>query len=392
MKFPKSLHAEGWADHIDKTKSDKSVAASPLHAAKAAPGGMRMNNPPRVAPSLSATPPVASPRVEPMAAARPQPRTVAVPPQRENRLSWMIGAGAGVAILAAVAIWAMNRPADTSAVPPAIVTGSTTPQAEVAAATPLVDAAPAATEADASAAAPATTVAAAPTPAEPATPVVGLPVTTSRPAPESRTVAQAPVPAARPDMVVRAAPGSAASLPPTTTPYLQPPTPIAAAPATDAQPLGVSPGTEPIVMPPTAAGPVALTTPQAAVPPQPSTTPATVIPPVAAPSTSPGTPPLAQAQPQPQPQPQPQVQPAPEDTGITVQVRMALAADSTLSAVPIAVSTDRGVVKLEGQAPDAPTRERATVVASSATGVKAVDNRLTVAPTTQVSQAPVTLQ
>jgi osmotically-inducible protein OsmY len=67
-------------------------------------------------------------------------------------------------------------------------------------------------------------------------------------------------------------------------------------------------------------------------------------------------------------------------------VRLALSADSTLAAVPIAVTTDQGVVKLEGQAPDAPTRERATVVAASAAGVKAVDNRLTLPPATVVGQ------
>jgi osmotically-inducible protein OsmY len=86
-------------------------------------------------------------------------------------------------------------------------------------------------------------------------------------------------------------------------------------------------------------------------------------------------PPVAQAAPQPQPPVA-----TPEDSSITVNVRTALAADSTLAAVPIAVSTDHGVVKLEGQAPDASTRERATVVAASTSGVKGVDNRLTLPP------------
>ncbi len=58
----------------------------------------------------------------------------------------------------------------------------------------------------------------------------------------------------------------------------------------------------------------------------------------------------------------------------------------TYQAQRIAVSTDHGVVKLEGQAPDAPTRARATVVAASAAGVKAVDNRLTLPPATVVGQ------
>ena len=71
-----------------------------------------------------------------------------------------------------------------------------------------------------------------------------------------------------------------------------------------------------------------------------------------------------------------------------MKVRSALAADTTLAAVPIAVSTDHGVVKLEGQAPDAQTRERATVVAAGTTGVKGVDNRLTLRPPAVLSQAP----
>jgi hypothetical protein len=168
-------------------------------------------------------------------------------------------------------------------------------------------------------------------------------VTTVKPAVEPRPVAQASAAAPRPDLVVRANPRSTEPAP---TPYLQPVAPVApvaAAPAVE--PPAVTPGASAITLPPTAAGPVA------AVP--------------AA--------------------PEPAV-PQADDSGISAKVRGALAADSTLAGVPIAVSTDHGVVKLEGQAPDAPTRERATVVASSAPGVKAVDNRLTLPPTT-VSQA-----
>ncbi|RZL32585.1 MAG: BON domain-containing protein [Rubrivivax sp.] len=168
------------------------------------------------------------------------------------------------------------------------------------------------------------------------------------------------------------------------TPYLQPSPNVAAAPATETQPLTVTPDTAPITLPPTAAGPTTAEAPtqaptQAMTQPMPSaTSPAAPVTPepATANATSPGTPPLAQA-----------AAPVPEDSGITVKVRSALAADSTLAAVPIAVSTDHGVVRLEGQAPDAPTRERATVVASSTAGVKSVDNRLTV-PATVVSQAP----
>jgi BON domain len=377
MKFPKSVHAEGWADHIDTTKSDK-PAASPLHAAKAPGMGVRMNS--TVTPSLSTTPPVmptASPRIDPQpAAARPQARTAALPPQRESRLSWMIAAGAGVAVLAAVAIWTANRPAELPNTPPPVLIGSTEPQAEVAAVAPLPEPVAAASQAEDTAT---TTVAAAPVTPEPAPARVGLPVTTSKPAVEARPVAQAPVPAARPDMVLRAAPNSPSST-------LQPPVTVATAPtlpAADAQPLSLPPGSAPIVMPPTSAGPA--TVPQAVTPSVASAAPAT-----AASATAPGMPPLAQAQAQAQ-APTP-AQPLPEDSGITVNVRMALAADATLSAVPIAVSTAQGVVKLEGQAPDTQTRERATVVAASTTGVKAVDNRLTLPPAAVLSQAPASVQ
>lgn len=114
----------------------------------------------------------------------------------------------------------------------------------------------------------------------------------------------------------------------------------------------------------------------------PAVTPQAVTPPVAATTQAPdATTPPALAQ---------QLAPAaaPEDSGITVNVKMALSADAQLASVPIAVSTDHGVVKLEGQAPDAQARERATVVAASTTGVKAVDNRLTLPPVVGLGNAP----
>jgi len=340
MKFPKSIHAEGWADHIDTTpgtlsdthKPAASHAGLPMRGAKLPASAIHLNEP-EVSPSLSTTPPV-TPRMA-STDARPQQRAAALPPQRQNQLSWMIAAGAGAAVIAAVAVWSMNRPSEAP-VPPAVIS-SAEPPTQVAAVTP--EPPPAADRDDTTAAAPATTPeAVAPAPTRPAPSL-----TTVKPAAEARAVAQANVPAPRPDLVLRANPRSAALEP---LPSQQPPTPVATAPVEP--PLAIQPGTAPLTLPPTAAG-----------------------------STSPGTPPLAQAP-----------LPAPEDAGITVQVRSALASDSTLAAVPIAVSTDHGVVKLEGQAPDAPTRERATVVASSAAGVKAVDNRLTLPPTTVVSQAP----
>jgi hypothetical protein len=107
-------------------------------------------------------------------------------------------------------------------------------------------------------------------------------------------------------------------------------------------------------------------------------------PPLAAPApvTAPATPPVVAEQ-------APATTPDPLDASITVQVRLALAADAALATVPIVVSTDRGVVTLEGQAPDASARQRATVVAANTTGVKAVDNRLTLPPVAAVDRGPV---
>lgn len=378
MKFPKSMHAEGWANHIDTTPSDKpKVSAAPLHASKAGAkpltSGARMDlDPPVVVPSMGTIPPV-PPRVEPRPApARPQGEAVMRPAGTDQNLPWIVAAAGGAAIIGGLAFWAFNR-SDVPVTPPAIVTGSVEPQTQVAAATPEP---PPAADRD-TAAADDTATAPIATPAKPAEPApeparLGPPVTTVKPAVEPRQVAQAPVPAARPDIVQRGNPSTPQQ--PERTPYLQPNAPVAAAPSVESQPLAVTPGTAPITLPPSAAGNATATpAPQAIAPQQPApTTPE----PAVANSTSPGTPPLAQA-----------ATPTPEDSGITVQVRSALAADATLAAVPIAVSTDHGVVKLEGQAPDAPTRERATVIASSAAGVKAVDNRLTLPPTT-VSQAP----
>lgn len=364
MKFPKSLHADGWANHIDTTPSDRP-------AVKATGVGARLPGakPASITPSLSTTPPLqaqaatvgtAAPRVAP--AVHAQPRAAALPPQRAKATTagW-IAAGAGAAVIAGVAIWAMNRHVETSAVPPAVI-GSAEAPMQVADATP-VEPAPAE---DRDSVATADT----PAPTEPAAERLGPPVTTVKPASEAaRPVARAPVPAPRPDLVERANPRTAALQP------LQPPVTVAAAPAAVEPPpvASAQPGTAPLTLPPTAAGPAPVL-PQAETPPVATATPEAAASAVA----TPVTPPVAQA---------PAV-PSPEDSGITMTVRSALAADATLAAVPIAVSTDHGVVKLEGQAPDAPTRQRATVVAASAAGVKAVDNRLTLPPATVVGQGP----
>ena len=65
-----------------------------------------------------------------------------------------------------------------------------------------------------------------------------------------------------------------------------------------------------------------------------------------------------------------------EDTAISAKVKTALAADPSLSAARIVVTTTRGVVRLEGPAPDAVAKDRATVLAGAPQGVSGVDNRL----------------
>lgn len=64
------------------------------------------------------------------------------------------------------------------------------------------------------------------------------------------------------------------------------------------------------------------------------------------------------------------------DAGITTKIKAALAVDPALSASRIDVQTDNGIVRLEGPAPDAAAKERATVLAAAPKGVRGVDNRL----------------
>lgn len=68
------------------------------------------------------------------------------------------------------------------------------------------------------------------------------------------------------------------------------------------------------------------------------------------------------------------------DTGITLAVKTALAADPALSAIAIEVRTADGIVTLTGPAPDAVARDRAAVLAAAPQGVRGVDNRLAVGP------------
>lgn len=65
-----------------------------------------------------------------------------------------------------------------------------------------------------------------------------------------------------------------------------------------------------------------------------------------------------------------------DDSAISLKVKTALAADPALSAARIEVSTANGIVRLQGPAPDAAARERATVLAGAPQGVRGVDNRL----------------
>jgi osmotically-inducible protein OsmY len=67
------------------------------------------------------------------------------------------------------------------------------------------------------------------------------------------------------------------------------------------------------------------------------------------------------------------------DAAITAAVSARLAADDRLSVLQIEVDTTDGRVALTGQAPDEAARQRAAELAAGVDGVRAVDNRLTVA-------------
>jgi hyperosmotically inducible protein len=68
------------------------------------------------------------------------------------------------------------------------------------------------------------------------------------------------------------------------------------------------------------------------------------------------------------------------DAAITVAVNDALAKDDQLKAQHIGVNTVDGHVVLDGSAPDADSRQRATLLARNVQGVKSVDNRLMLPP------------
>ena len=66
------------------------------------------------------------------------------------------------------------------------------------------------------------------------------------------------------------------------------------------------------------------------------------------------------------------------DATITAGIKAELARDPALSALKIDVDTTAGRVALRGNAPDAPSRDRATVIVQRVGGVVGVDNLLEV--------------
>jgi hypothetical protein len=379
MKFPKSVHPEGWLDHIDSKRSEPSLSTPAAGAAPLKPLKPRLGRP---SAKIRATDPLGYVSSEPMAATVPPvglsaAPTVAAPganpERRSNAMPWVLGVGAGVVLIGVAVTMSRQSASNDAPVADPIITGQATLPAPAASSPEdvlLAEAPPAAGTVTPEA------------PSEPAvvTPPADPAPQAAAPAPTPK-VAETPKPADAP-RVARAAPEAPVTR--TLQPQPQPQPQVwtmaqASPPATLREPTPAAPVTaQPIVPPAATVQPVAPVAPAASspvteAPPVAQTTPT---PPVTGPAQS-ATPPVVVAQ---TPPTNPPVVPSaanPEDTGITIKVREALAADSTLAAVPIAVSTAQGVVKLEGQAPDAPTRERATVLAAATSGVRGVDNRLT---------------
>jgi len=67
-----------------------------------------------------------------------------------------------------------------------------------------------------------------------------------------------------------------------------------------------------------------------------------------------------------------------EDTEITAKVKAAIFAEPGLKTLQISVDTVKGVVTLTGSVNSQANRDRAKALASSVTGVKAVENRLAI--------------
>ncbi|MDI1272727.1 BON domain-containing protein [Polaromonas sp.] len=69
-----------------------------------------------------------------------------------------------------------------------------------------------------------------------------------------------------------------------------------------------------------------------------------------------------------------------DDVTITATVSTGLAKDPDLSAIKINVDTKDGVVSLNGPAPSAAAKDKATDIAKQVKGVRSVNNQLTVTP------------
>jgi hyperosmotically inducible protein len=70
-----------------------------------------------------------------------------------------------------------------------------------------------------------------------------------------------------------------------------------------------------------------------------------------------------------------------DDTAITTKVKSAMVADPTLKALQINVETKNGVVTLAGAVDSQAMKDKATEVTQAVSGVKSVDNNLTVKST-----------
>ena len=399
MKFPKSMHADGFYDHIETADTAPATSVHPVGVKaglKPRAGARPLTGSGSILREAAAAPAMAA--AEPLrTAVPPTPRTptgaaAAAHEPRARTMPWVLGTGVGVVLIGLAVVMVRQLPRHEPAADSPTIVGQVTPSPEDA---QLQSAPPSAgPDMAASAIMPAEPV----EPTEPAPPAAtSTPSTTPANVPPV-SVAQAPAPKASPEPQVvapqrnepapvtrRLAPAPevvAQATPPARArePWLQPVAPVAAqptpvAPAVTTPAPVVSPPQVQPTLPPVAAAPAMPQTVTPAVPP--AVAPPATVPPEATPTV----PPVAQQT--------PPATPDPEDSGITVKVRMALAADAALSAVPIAVSTDHGVVKLEGQAPDAQVRERATVVAASTTGVKGVDNRLTLPPVASLDRSAV---
>ncbi|OOG41151.1 BON domain-containing protein [Polaromonas sp. A23] len=69
-----------------------------------------------------------------------------------------------------------------------------------------------------------------------------------------------------------------------------------------------------------------------------------------------------------------------DDVTITAKVSGSLAKDPDLSAIKINVDTKDGVVTLNGPAPNAAAKDKATTIAKQVQGVNSVNNQLMVTP------------